>query len=62
MTRVDDYNLVWPPGFELSDQTIAEIKLKEAQARKLQLSWMTVDEVQGRSRLRSTYLTILARF
>ena len=44
---VDDYNLVWPPGFELSDQTIAEINLKEAQARKLQLSWMTIDEVRA---------------
>lgn len=44
--RVKDYNLVWPPGFELSDQTIAEIKLKEAQAYKLQLDWMTVDEVR----------------
>jgi len=45
--HVEDYNLVWPPGFELSDQTIAEIKLKEAQTHKLQLNWMTVDEVRA---------------
>jgi len=45
--RVKDYNIVWPPGFELSDQTIAEIKLKEAQAHKLQLDWMTLDEVRA---------------
>ena len=45
--RVEDYNIVWPPGFELSDQTIADIKLKEAQAHKLQLDWMTVDEVRA---------------
>ena len=44
---VEDYNLVWPPGFELSDQTLAEINLKQAQARKLQLSWMTIDEVRA---------------
>ena len=44
---VEDYNLVWPPGFELSDQTIAEIKLKEAQTHKLQLDWMTVDEIRA---------------
>jgi len=44
--RVVDYNLVWPPGFELSDQTKADIALKEAQARSLQLKWMTVDEVR----------------
>ena len=51
INRVEDYNLVWPPGFELSDQTIAEIKLKEAQAYKLQLGWMTVDEVRAQQGL-----------
>jgi len=45
--RVDDYNLVWPPGFELSDQTMADILLKEAQARNLMMGWMTVDEVRA---------------
>ena len=44
--QVEDYNLVWPSGFELSDQTVSEIELREAQARKLQLEWMTVDEVR----------------
>ena len=44
--RVGDYNLVWPAGFELSDQTVADIALKEAQARSLQLKWMIVDEVR----------------
>jgi len=44
--RVEDYNLVWPSGFELSDQTVSEIELREAQTRKLQLEWMTVDEVR----------------
>ena len=47
IARVEDYNIAWPPGFELSDQTIADIKLKEAQAHKLQLDWMTVDEVRA---------------
>jgi hypothetical protein len=44
---VEDYNLVWPAGFEISDQTAAEIELKKAQARKLQLSWKSVDEVRA---------------
>jgi len=44
---VEDYNLVWPPGFELSEPTKADILLKEAQARNLQLKWMTVDEVRA---------------
>jgi len=44
--RVEDYNLVWPSGFELSDQTVSEIELREAQARSLLLQWMTVDEVR----------------
>jgi hypothetical protein len=47
IARVKDYNIVWPPGFELSDQTVADIKLKEAQAHKLQLDYMTVDEVRA---------------
>jgi hypothetical protein len=47
ISRVKDYNVVWPPGFELSDQTMADIKLKEAQAHKLQLDYMTVDEVRA---------------
>ena len=47
IAAVEDYNLVWPPGFELSDQTRADILLKEAQARNLQLKWMTVDEVRA---------------
>jgi len=49
--RVVDYNLVWPPGFELSDQTKADIALKEAQARSLQLKWMTIDEVRADQKL-----------
>ena len=44
---VEDYNLVWPPGFELSEPTKADILLKEAQARALQLKWMMVDEVRA---------------
>ena len=48
---VEDYNLVWPPGFELSDQTVAEIELREAQAQKLMLSWMTLDEVRKKQGL-----------
>jgi len=44
--RVVDYNLVWPSGFELSDQTVSEIALRDAQTRKLKLEWMTVDEVR----------------
>ena len=49
--RVEDYNLVWPPGFELSEPTKADILLKEAQARNLQLGWMTVDEVRAGQKL-----------
>lgn len=45
--KVEDYNLVWPAGFEISDQSAAEIELKKAQARKLQLSWKSVDEVRA---------------
>ena len=45
--HVEDYNLVWPPGFELSEPTKADIMVKEAQARNLQLGWMTVDEVRA---------------
>jgi len=37
---------VWPSGFELSDQTVSEIELRDAQTRKLKLEWMTVDEVR----------------
>ena len=44
---VEDYNLVWPPSFELSEPTKADILLKEAQARNLQLGWMMVDEVRA---------------
>jgi hypothetical protein len=49
--QVEDYNLVWPPSFELSDQTVAEIELRQAQAYKLMLSWMTVDEVRKKQGL-----------
>jgi len=49
--HVEDYNLVWPPGFELSDQTVAEIELRQAQTQKLMLSWMTVDEVRKKQGL-----------
>jgi len=44
--RVVDYNLVWPSGFELSDQTVSEIELRDAQTLKLKLEWMTVNEVR----------------
>ena len=49
--RVEDYNLVWPSGFELSDQTVSEIELRQAQAQKLMLSWMTLDEVRKKQGL-----------
>ena len=42
---------MWPPGFELSEPTKADILLKEAQARNLQLGWMTVDEVRAGQKL-----------
>jgi len=44
--RVVDYNLVWPSGFELSDQTVSEIELRDAQTQKLLLEFMSVDEVR----------------
>jgi len=49
--RVEDYNLVWPSGFELSDQTVSEIELRRAQTRKFELEYMTVDEVRKRDEL-----------
>jgi hypothetical protein len=45
--KVEDYNLVWPSGFEISDQTAAEIELKKAQAKKIQLSWKSIDEIRA---------------
>ena len=45
--RVDDYRVVWPAGFELKESAKAAIELQLAQARNLQCSWKTVDEIRA---------------
>jgi hypothetical protein len=45
--RVNDYRVVWPTGFELSETAKATIMLQEAQARDLKTGWMTVDEIRA---------------
>jgi hypothetical protein len=45
--EVNDYRIVWPAGFELTETAKAAIKLQEAQARNLKSSWCTVDELRA---------------
>ena len=44
--RVNDYRVVWPAGFELTETEKAAIKLQEAQARALKV-WCTLDEIRA---------------
>ncbi len=45
--QVNDYRVVWPAGFELSEVSKASIELQLAQARNLKTSWKTVDEIRA---------------
>jgi hypothetical protein len=45
--QVNDYRIVWPAGFELSESSNASIELQLAQARNLKTSWKTVDEIRA---------------
>jgi hypothetical protein len=46
-----DYRIVWLGGFELSDRDKAFVELQRAQARRLETSWKTVDEIRGEEML-----------
>ena len=41
------YRVVWLGAFEMSEQTKASVELQKAQARNLEMAWMTVDEVRA---------------
>jgi phage-related protein (TIGR01555 family) len=45
--RGNDYRVVWPAGFELSEISKASIELQLAQARNLKTGWKTVDEIRA---------------
>jgi len=45
--RVNDYRVVWPAGFELTETAKAAIELQLAQARSLRTAWDTVDEIRA---------------
>jgi hypothetical protein len=47
ITPVEDYQIVWPAGFELTETAKAAILLQEAEARNLKLSWCTIDEIRA---------------
>jgi hypothetical protein len=47
VSEVEDYQVVWPAGFELTESAKAAIELQLAQARSLKTSWCTVDEVRA---------------
>jgi phage-related protein (TIGR01555 family) len=50
--EVEDYRVVWPAGFELTEKDKAIIKLQLAQARSLETSWMTLDEIRAEESLK----------
>jgi hypothetical protein len=45
--RVNDYRVVWPAGFELSESAKADIALRRAQAYALETDWRTIDEIRA---------------
>ena len=45
--EVEDYRVVWPAGFELTETAKAVVELQLAQARNLKTAWCTVDEVRA---------------
>jgi phage-related protein (TIGR01555 family) len=44
--EVNDYRVVWPAGFELTETAKAAIRLQQAQARNLETNWKTIDEIR----------------
>ena len=44
--EVEDYRVVWPSGFELSESAKADIELKKAQALSVRSGWCTVNELR----------------
>ena len=50
--KVNDYRVVWPAGFELSETAKAMIMLQQAQARNLKTGWMTLDEIRAEQGLK----------
>ena len=47
VSEVEDYRVVWPAGFELTESAKAAVELQLAQARSLKTAWCTVDEVRA---------------
>lgn len=45
--KVNDYKIVWPAGFGLTESAKAAIKLQLAQALNLDTAWRTIDEVRA---------------
>ncbi len=45
--RANDYRVVWPAGFELTEEGKAAIKLQIAQAHNFESAWKTVDEIRA---------------
>ncbi len=47
ISPVEDYRVVWPAGFELTESAKASIALQNAQALNLKTGWCTLDEVRA---------------
>ena len=45
--KVNDYQIVWPSGFELDEVAKATIEYQLAQAHNLQTAWCTIDEIRA---------------
>ncbi len=45
--RVNDYRVVWPAGFELTEAGKAAIEVQLATSRNLKSSWDTIDEIRA---------------
>ncbi len=46
ISKVTDYRIVWPAGFELTETAKADLDLKKAQALNLKSNWSTIDELR----------------
>jgi len=51
ISEVEDYRIVWPAGFELTEKDKAAIKLQLAQVHNLESAWKTVDELRAEEKL-----------
>jgi hypothetical protein len=47
ISKVNDYRVVWPAGFELTETAKATIKAQTAQAHSLETDWRTIDEIRA---------------